>query len=606
MATTSQTVQKLYIAYFGRPADPAGATNAAKLVEWAGSPDALLVDFGKSAEYTSQFAGLTSAQIVNTIYNNLFGRNAEATGLNFWAAKVDSGEIPLSTATWTILSGVTAGSVDDIAVNSKVSYAESFTAKLATDAAAAVAYNASTLAMVKAELAKIVDATTLAAETGSLDTFVSSVATTGGTGVPGDTFTLTTGIDLADVAGSFRNGGVAAPGVATDFKFTSGNEVVNGSTTTLNAGDSLADGFTTDNDVFNVAVSGPTALQNVANIETINLSTTGATAASAITYTTLTGLKTLNISGTSAGNITFTDGGANDIGNTGVTTIDASGLTTAVGLIANSSASTATAAMTMKGAAGADQLTGGLGNDSISGGTGADFLSGMAGNDTIDGGAGGDEIDGGNGNDIITGGAGADVIVTTAGNDTVTGGTGSDSILLGAATVALVAGGGALTAVGGVTAAGSNTVVFESVATAGEVDTISGFTVGAVAAGGDVLKVSDFLGAAVANFTTITVAGGLADNVATSNVVVITDGTLAAAIAAGGVTFGANAKVVLVEHGDADATTDGTNDNANVFFVTTDANGTVTSNVQVASLVGVATDAGAGGFSIGLTAANFA
>jgi len=161
MATTSQTVQKLYIAYFGRPADPAGATNAAKLVEWTGSPDALLVDFGKSAEYTSQFAGLTSAQIVNTIYNNLFGRNAEATGLNFWAAKVDSGEIPLSTATWTILSGVTAGSVDDIAVNSKVSYAESFTAKLATDAAAAVAYNASTLAMVKAELAKIVDATTL-------------------------------------------------------------------------------------------------------------------------------------------------------------------------------------------------------------------------------------------------------------------------------------------------------------------------------------------------------------------------------------------------------------------------------------------------------------
>lgn len=223
MATTSQTVQKLYIAYFGRPADPAGATNAAKLVEWTGSPDALLVDFGKSAEYTSQFAGLTSAQIVNTIYNNLFGRNAEATGLNFWAAKVDSGEIPLSTATWTILSGVTAGSGDDTAVNSKVSYAESFTAKLATDAAAAVAYNASTLAMVKAELAKIVDATTLQAETGSLDTFVSSVATTGGTGVPGDTFTLTKGVD--------------------DLKATTGNDTIiaaidaNAESNTLNTGD---------------------------------------------------------------------------------------------------------------------------------------------------------------------------------------------------------------------------------------------------------------------------------------------------------------------------------------------------------------------------------
>jgi len=276
MATTSQTVQKLYIAYFGRPADPAGATNAAKLVDWAGSPDALLVDFGKSAEYTSQFAGLTSAQIVNTIYNNLFGRNAEATGLNFWAAKVDSGEIPLSTATWTILSGVTAGSVDDIAVNSKVSYAESFTAKLATDAAAAVAYNASTLAMVKAELAKIVDATTLAAETASLDTFVSSVAKTGAdAGVPGQTFTLTDAIG-EDVVGTAGN---------DTYKAVLDGDTDTGDQGTLNLSDAIADIGGTDTLNLVVVDSDATTAQTAAlkagstidGVEIVNLLQAGTT-----------------------------------------------------------------------------------------------------------------------------------------------------------------------------------------------------------------------------------------------------------------------------------------------------------------------------------------
>jgi len=210
--------------------------------------------------------------------------------------------------------------------------------------------------------------------------------------------TLTTGIDLADVAGSFRNGGAAAPGVATDFKFTGSSETVNGSTATLNAGDSLADGSTTDSDVLNVSVTAATNLQNVTNIETINLSTSSATGASAITGV-VAGLKTINVSGTATGAITIGDltgaGTGTDLGNTGVTTVDATGLTTAVGIVASSATSTSTAALTLKGATGADRLTGGLGNDTITGGTGGDFLSGMAGNDNIDGGAGADEIDGG-------------------------------------------------------------------------------------------------------------------------------------------------------------------------------------------------------------------
>jgi len=86
--------------------------------------------------------------------------------------------------------------------------------------------------MVKAELAKIVDATTLQAETASLDTFVTSVATTGGTGVPGQTFTLTKGVD--DLGGTAGNDTIIA---AID-----GNAESN----TLNTGDVIDGGVGTD------------------------------------------------------------------------------------------------------------------------------------------------------------------------------------------------------------------------------------------------------------------------------------------------------------------------------------------------------------------------
>ncbi|NLZ11022.1 MAG: hypothetical protein GX086_06785 [Alcaligenaceae bacterium] len=153
----------------------------------------------------------------------------------------------------------------------------------------------------------------------------------------------------------------------TGFKFTSNNETVVGATNTIAAGDSLLDSSTLDNDVLNVAVTGATALGTIRNIETINLTTSGATGASAISATAVSGLKAINISGTAVGNITLNNfgGGANTIGNSGVTTIDATGLTTNVGIVVNSSASTATAGLTIKGAFGDDQITGGLGADII-------------------------------------------------------------------------------------------------------------------------------------------------------------------------------------------------------------------------------------------------
>ena len=79
MAVTSTQIQQLYIAYYGRPADPAGlaywqaqaATNTASGMTDTDILNAFGASFGSNAEYTATFTGLTDIAKVNLVYNNL-------------------------------------------------------------------------------------------------------------------------------------------------------------------------------------------------------------------------------------------------------------------------------------------------------------------------------------------------------------------------------------------------------------------------------------------------------------------------------------------------------------------------------------------------------
>lgn len=85
---------------------------------------------------------------------------------------------------------------------------------------------------------------------------------------------------------------------------------------------------------------------------------------------------------------------------------------------------------TLTGNGGNDLLTGGAGVDSITGGAGDDRINGGADDDaTLDGGTENDFIGGGPGNDTLTGNAGNDVLTGAGGDDDLLGGTGSDTYL---------------------------------------------------------------------------------------------------------------------------------------------------------------------------------
>jgi hypothetical protein len=137
MATTYYNdIQKLYVAYFNRPADAAGLAYYEGVLEAATDKAATMAvisaDFAKSTEYTAAFSGKTSAQIVDIIYTNIFGHAADAAGNKFYADNLDAKKVTLASVVTEVAKG--AQGTDLTAYNNKLAAAAAFSAALDTDA----------------------------------------------------------------------------------------------------------------------------------------------------------------------------------------------------------------------------------------------------------------------------------------------------------------------------------------------------------------------------------------------------------------------------------------------------------------------------------------
>ncbi|MDC7702734.1 beta strand repeat-containing protein [Vogesella indigofera] len=186
-------VQKLYVAYYGRPADTVGLNFWAEKIDAAGGKIEDVVDaFGTSAEAQTIYGNVSIVTQVNNVFNNILGRDADVTGLNFYANKVANGEYSLASLAQRILDGATTGDDAQVVAN-KLAAAKAFTAAIDT-AAEVLAYTGDTaasqardfLATVTADAATVPDAT-------AAQTAVSGL--TGADQNPGQTYTLTKGVD---------------------------------------------------------------------------------------------------------------------------------------------------------------------------------------------------------------------------------------------------------------------------------------------------------------------------------------------------------------------------------------------------------------------------
>jgi Ca2+-binding RTX toxin-like protein len=189
--------------------------------------------------------------------------------------------------------------------------------------------------------------------------------------------------------------------------------------------DGAADSFT-----INAPATGNVSYDNITLIdeETITINSgAGSFEMDVLAVTDLTSLTLAGVGGINIGAGTDAMTGA-----TKLATLDASGVTGAVDVVASSSL----VAMTVTGPA--------AGIMDVTTGNGADIVTTGTGNDIIITGVGADTITSGSGNDTITAGGHADTITSGAGNDTIIGGAGNDNITTGAGTddVQLSASGG--------------------------------------------------------------------------------------------------------------------------------------------------------------------
>ena len=126
-----ETVQRLYIAYYQRPADPVGLVYWAKALDWAGSDKnkfyAVIDSFANSAESQALYGGKSTSDVINAIYNAAFGRNAETGGLNYWTDAINKGYTTVGRVLWEIVKPGSPLGDDAITLSNKLQTAMNFT-----------------------------------------------------------------------------------------------------------------------------------------------------------------------------------------------------------------------------------------------------------------------------------------------------------------------------------------------------------------------------------------------------------------------------------------------------------------------------------------------
>lgn len=300
MAVYTEQIQKLYVAYFNRPADYEGLAFWEKVLV-ANKGDLTVVSraFAASPEYKDQVTGKSFFQIVNQIYNNLFNRDADTTGLTFWADRLREGTFTVDQIVKIIADNASdTEAKDKTTYANKVAAATAFTAELNT-ASEIIGYsgnNANNAAKVWLSTIGTAESLSAATQPAALAATVTAVSQTG-IQAGGVTNTLTKGLDnFLGTSGSDTFVGSIDSGNA-ELNTLSSIDIINGGTGT---------------DFLKIQhATGAVTLGNLSNVEIVQIDS-AATGGVTVDSTNTVGVTELNIL-KSAGVVSATAGTATDI-----------------------------------------------------------------------------------------------------------------------------------------------------------------------------------------------------------------------------------------------------------------------------------------------------
>jgi len=194
--TTDSTVNAFYVAFYGRPADPAGlAYWSQQLAQANGDFSAIKEAFANSQEATVRFSSSTAADRVTDIYQQLFNRAPDSAGLSYWVDAVSKGHASMADVAIYVLQG--ALGTDASLVNLRQKAAADFTAHVAATGTSYDGYQAIQAGQL---LVKSVNSTTTSTDIDTMVTAASSLASTA-KDAPGVIDSLAgSGTSLADLA----------------------------------------------------------------------------------------------------------------------------------------------------------------------------------------------------------------------------------------------------------------------------------------------------------------------------------------------------------------------------------------------------------------------
>jgi len=339
------SIQGIYVALFGRPADPAGLSYWNNVTKNGSDLSQMLKVLPGTAEYTSRFSGLSNSDAITNIYQSLFGRTPDASGLLYFQQKLIDGTLTLSNLAVNILDGATGS--DLVRINAKISAANIFTSNLDTDAERASYVGDSAIKVAKDFIAAVTEAAP--ATTDSVNAVILKLGTpSAGGGV----------VDDAGPQGSpvFTSGSTATVAENSDITKVVYKAIVtddNPEAPNYSLVGTDAASFTINAD------TGEVKFKSSPNFEVKSTYEIGVKA------TDSTGFAS-----TKAVTVTITDVAETNThtGSSSADTIDKSG---------------SLDTWTINGLGGNDTIKGSAQGDTISGGAGADTLTGNGGNDTF-------------------------------------------------------------------------------------------------------------------------------------------------------------------------------------------------------------------------------
>jgi S-layer protein len=307
-------LQSVYIAMYGRPADPQGLSFWNSVTSGGTNLAPMIASFAASPEFKSLFGfspndpvppSSNQLQIaINKVYQQAFGREADVDGLNYWTQQLQSGAV--NATQFAIIIVQEAAAPDAAVVALKMETADLFTDSIDTTPELLAFPTDAGLAAGRAFLAPVVSVATQPTQA-QIDAELASIV---GGGATGQTFTLTIGADT----------GAAFTGTANNDTFNAAQTTA----ATWTTGDAIDGGAGVD--TFNVTQTGKIVNPvgaTVRNIEVVNL-LSGETG-NDINATLFTGLTTLNVTGVTTQTVSAaTTADINVTGSTaiGITTVN--------------------------------------------------------------------------------------------------------------------------------------------------------------------------------------------------------------------------------------------------------------------------------------------